>query len=565
MAVSACYGSDDLGLRKSTSRILGSVAFTLIIGLAVACDSGDETQTRASPSPTPTEAPTSTPASTVTPRLSPTATPAPEATRSAEPTSAPAPTLRPEPTATPTPTIEAGVTSGHASEIAGVWQGVNVLPGLGELALTVSISVSDGELNGTIDIPAQNAFGMVLTEVTFEGGGLRFVLDSPLGPAVWEGQVLEDVVEGNFTQAAFQGTFRLHRASDDGVASSGRAVEPPTHSREEVSFQSGNVQLAGDLTIPDAEGPYPAVVLISGSGGQDRDSNIFGFKTFEVLAGHLAEMGVAVLRFDDRGTGGSAGNWLEATLQDRANDVKAAMGLLLDRSDIREDAIGLIGHSEGGLVALIASNQMDDVSYVGLLASPAIPGDDLLRAQQKEILQTSGASQGYAERAGELQEITLRAVRTGQGWDEVEAATRESARAQLEGLPEEVRKGFGDIESYLDGVVLQQMASIRSPWFKSFVEYDPRPDIHALDIPVLALFGDLDTQVPVASNSTQMSEAIDKSSAPSHTLAVVFQANHIFQEAVTGAIEEYWELEPAFHPQFLEFLFDWLAIQTGSP
>ena len=420
-------------------------------------------------------------------------------------------------------------------------------------------------MNGTIDIPAQNAFGMVLTEVTFEGGGLRFVLDSPLGPAVWEGQVLEDVVEGDFTQAAFQGTFRLHRASDDGVASSGQAVEPPTHSREEVSFQSGNVQLAGDLTFPDAEGPYPAVVLISGSGGQDRDSNIFGFKTFEVLAGHLAEMGVAVLRFDDRGTGGSAGNGLEATLQDRANDVKAAMGFLLDRSDIREDAIGLIGHSEGGLVALIASNQMDEVSYVGLLASPAIPGDDLLRAQQKEILQTSGASQDYAERAGELRELTLRAVRTGQGWDEVEAATRESARAQLESLPEEVRKGLGDIESYLDGVVLQQMSSIRSPWFKSFVEYDPRPDIHALDIPVLALFGDLDTQVPVASNSTQMSEAIDRSSAPGHTLAVVFQANHLFQEAVTGAIEEYSELEPAFHPQFLEFLFDWLANQTGSP
>lgn len=453
--------------------------------------------------------------------------------------------------------------SGVASaDLEGRWEGVNSIPGLGEMSFVVTLSSSTEGLRGTVDIPAQGAFGLVLSSVTLESGLLRFVLETPVGLAVWEGEVGDGQVEGDFTQAGFEGTFRLRLAESQKSSSYGNGGDPRFR-REEVVFSNGPIVLAGELTLPEGVGPHPAVVLISGSGLQDRDSNIFGFKIFAALADHLAEHGIASLRFDDRGVGGSTGDTLQATVQDRAGDVEAAVGLLISRDDIDARSIGVVGHSEGGLVALMVANRTDSVAFLVLLAAPALPGGDLLLVQLRTILEMNGAAEEEIEQALAQQRLVLLAAATGQGWDEVEASLQASALEQLEALPQEARESISDEEAYVNAIVTQQMASARSPWFRSLVAYDPGPAIAALSVPVLALYGGLDVQVPADVNSTAFLEVAAESNIPDHTLVTIPAANHAFQEARTGQVTEFAQLKPEFAPEFLESLLTWLADQVS--
>ena len=327
-----------------------------------------------------------------------------------------------------------------------------------------------------------------------------------------------------------------------------------------------------DLTLPPGDGPHPAVILISGSGGHDRDYYFAGFEVFETLSGHIVGQNVAVLRLDDRGAGGSSGFWQEATLHDRAADVLAALALLQARDDIDTERIGLIGHSAGGLVALIAANQGDRVAHIAhlaLLATPAVPGDQLLQARLLQASEVRGAGPEFIELGQAHLELLLQALATGVGWSEVEQSARDFDIIQIETLieafPDESR-GLGlDAEADIEGAILEEMEYYFSPLFASFVEFDPRPYILALDVPVLALFGVLDSEVPVDQNSTAMSKALDESNIPSYTLASIWPANHFFQQAETGDRIEFHLLKPEFAPEFLEFLLEWLAERAASP
>ena len=427
-----------------------------------------------------------------------------------------------------------------------------MVPGLGDLPFSVTFRGSDDGLRATIDI--QGNVGLRLSNVSLESGRVHFELESPLGLATWEGQVRGGVIEGEFIQGGFPATFRLERADDPRAP----AGVDSMYRREVVVFSNGEIVLAGELTFPEGDGPHPAVVLISGSGDQDRDSNLVGFPMFAVLADHLAQVGVASLRFDDRGVGGSTGDGLLATIEDRAGDVEAAVDLLLARDDIDAEGIGLVGHSEGGVVAPLVANRTGSVAFVVLLAAPAVSADEILQAQQRELLDEAGATAEQIEQAQAFQQQVFRAVATGRGWDEVESSIRELVRQQMEALPEDTRNAIPDEDAYLDVIVAQETASLRSAWFASFFDYDPRPAIVALRVPVLALYGEIDTQVPAAANSTAMSDAIAESNIPGYTLATIPAANHLFQQAATGSVNEYAQLEPEFAPEFLEVLTTWL-------
>ena len=433
-----------------------------------------------------------------------------------------------------------------------------MVPGLGDLPFSVTFRASDDGLRATIDI--QGAVGLRLSNVSLESGRVHFELESPLGLATWEGQVRGGAIEGEFLQGGFPATFRLERADDPRAP----AGVDSMYRREVVVFSNGEIVLAGELTFPEGGGPHPAVVLISGSGDQDRDSNLFGFPMFAVLANHLARVGVASLRFDDRGVGGSTGDGLLATIEDRAGDVEAAVDLLVARDDIDAEGIGLVGHSEGGVVAPLVANRTDSVAFVVLLAAPAVSADEILQAQQRELLDEADATAEQIEEARAFQQLVFRAVATGQGWDEVESSIRELVRQQMEALPEDTRNAIPDEDAYLDVIVAQETASLRSAWFASFFDYDPRPAIVALSVPVLALYGELDTQVPAAANATAMSDAIAESNIPGHTLATIPAANHLFQQASTGSVNEYAQLEPEFAPEFLEILTTWLEAGAGT-
>ena len=413
----------------------------------------------------------------------------------------------------------------------------------------MDLTASGDGLRGTIEI--QGVSGLPLSNVTLEAGRLHFELNSPLGLAVWDGEVGDGVIEGEFTQAGMAESFWMQRFEDPGTDGAGASFR-----REEVVFANGDITLAGELTFPEGDGPHPAVVLISGSGEQDRDSDLGGFRLFAVLANHLAEAGVASLRFDDRGVGGSTGENLQATLQDRAGDVEAAIDVLRSRDDIAAGRIGLVGHSEGGIVAPVVANRTS-VAFVALLAAPVVNAEETLRAQQAVLFEDSGTPPDQVEQFRAFQELVFRAVATGRGWDEAEATMRVLAQQIFDEFPEEMRESIPNEVASVDSIVAEQMAPWRSPWFESFFTHDPRPEIVALDVPVLALYGELDTQVEAPANSTAMSEAIAESSIPGYTIATIFSANHLFQEAVTGSISEYPRLKRQFAPDFLEIFLEW--------
>ena len=372
----------------------------------------------------------------------------------------------------------------------------------------------------------------------------------------------EGRIEGEFAQLGNRGTFWLQRpgsepsAPDDDIGSAYRSAE--------VVISSGGFVLSGEVMLPDGDGPHPAVVLINGSGDQDRDATVAGFRMFADLAEHLAEQGVASLRYDDRGVGGSTGAGLLTTLGNRADDVEAALALLQSRHDVDADRVGLIGHSEGGYIAPIVANRADGVDFVILLASPAVPGDELLRVQLPAILTASGASPEVFEREQGLQHLVLEAIATGDGWDGAEAGFRAWAGQLLESMSAQERDSIPDEEVFVDVVVADKMAEAQSPWFRSVVEHDPRPDIVSLDIPLLALFAELDPLVPLDLNAEALLDAIAVSAVPSHELATIAGANHLFQEAVTGSPDEYGDLALAFAPEFLQRLAEWLTDHLKS-
>ena len=544
----------------------------IAVMFALACSGSEPAPVRETATPLPPPTATATPLLTAAATSSPepTATPQPTATPRPAPTATVAPTATPEPTIAPTPTMPASTPTPTAvadgpAVLEGRWEGVNIPPGGIELPFVVTLYVSDDGLQGTMDIPSQGAFGLELSEVAFQSGRLHFELDTAIGLAAWDGELRDEVIEGDLRQAGRRGTFRLIRSEMIAAAAPSQDEEAPPYRLEEVTFANGDIVLTGSLTLPDADGPHPAVVLISGSGAQDRDANLFGFKTFAIIADRLARHGVAVLRFDDRGVGGSGGNVLQATISDRAQDVNAAVELLRSRDDIDPVRIGLIGHSEGGMIAPLVASRRDGVAFVVLLAAPAVAGDAILRAQLVEILKADGATQEQIEQAQAQQDLMLRAVATGEGWDEVEETSRRTARQQIEALPEAQREAIADIDLYIDTIIPEQMQYVQSPWYKSFYEYDPVPALAGLTVPVLALYGELDTQVPVELNATAFSEIVTGAGNPDYTVVTLTEANHLFQEAITGSLSEYAELKPEFIPGFLESILDWILRQTGGP
>ena len=390
----------------------------------------------------PTPAPTAIPAPSPTAKPANTPTPAPPEP-TASPTAAPAPTL---PTAglTPTPVTADAESAAGSAAVHGRWEGMNTI-GPNQLEIIITCQGLDGELICALDVPAQGLSGQELSNVSFEAGRLHFELDLGVSVAVWDGELRGDAIEGEFGQSGLSGMFRLERAS---LAQAPVPEEELPYDEEEIEFHSGDITLAGTLTLPESAGPYPAVVLISGSGGQNRDEEVAGFPVFKVIADHLTRHGIGALRYDDPGVGGSTGDVSKQTIPDRTDNVLAAVGLLLQHAEIDPDRIGLIGHSEGGIVAPLVASRSDDVSFVVLLAGTGVPGDEILRAQLEFLVKDAAAEE--AETARAHQERLFRVLATGEGWDEFEEATRQLLFENIEAAPESERAVITDAEAYVD-------------------------------------------------------------------------------------------------------------------
>jgi len=450
---------------------------------------------------------------------------------------------------------EADLTAGD-----GLWSGALEILGQ-ELGFGVRFHRDLEALRATMDIPAQGAHGLELVNVSATGSRVHFELRAGPGLAVWDGEIAGDVVEGEFTQGGARGVFRMKRGTGTPRPEVEPAAPVPWRS-EEVEFSNGDIRLAGTLTVPEGDGPFPAVALISGSGPQDRDSDLLGFPMFRALADHLTRHGFAVLRYDDRGVGGSLGSVFLATTSDFADDALAAVRRLAAHPEVDADRVGLVGHSEGAVVASLAAARSDSVAFLVLLAGTGVPGAEVIREQGAAIARISGASESDIAASRDLQRRMFEAVIAGEDLMPFRSEVETSIRNGIEALPPAERAAIVDVEEYVDRQASAQMAQIQTPWFRFFLGYDPTGALREVAVPVLALFGERDLQVTPAQNRPPVAEAL--AGNPDATLEVIPGVNHLFQTAGTGSPVEYATLDKRFGPGVLERISGWILERIGS-
>ncbi len=475
--------------------------------------------------------------------------------RATEPAMSSTPT---EPTAAAAGTAS-GVVAADVSSLVGRWEGKLVVAGQG-LQIIVNFAAKDGQISGTIDIPAQGAADIPLHDIRVDAPQVYFEMLEGPRLAVFDGAIMPDgSLSGKFTQSGFEGSFALARPQE-------QATEPLPYREEEVTFGHDGVNLAGTLTLPEGEGPFPAVILLSGSGQQNRDEEIGivpGYKPFRLLADHLTRNRIAVLRYDDRGVGGSTGDLTNATSADFADDAEAALDYLLSRPEIDPAQVGLLGHSEGGMIAAMLAARDPRVAFVVAMAGTAVSGYDTLIKQVERLALASGMSAQDAAAEASVQRAVLD-LAVAQDWPALEAKISAIITEQVKMLPEERKAAMGDLQALVQQQVAAQLQTFQSPWYQHFLTHDPAEDWAQVTVPVLALFGAKDAQVDAEQNRTALEAALRRAGNDDVTVVVLPTANHLFQDAQTGAFEEYAALAPEFVPGFLDTISQWLAARQPS-
>lgn len=331
--------------------------------------------------------------------------------------------------------------------------------------------------------------------------------------------------------------------------------EPFEYNVEEVFFQNtqDSITLAGTFTYPRTGRNFPVAILISGSGPQNRNSEIFGHKSFWVLADYLTNQGIAVLRYDDRGVGESTGNFSKATSVDFAEDVVAAIAYLKSRKEINLNKIGLIGHSEGGIIAPMVASENKNVAFVVSMAGVMLPGSELLLLQKELQLQSMGSSEVFITKEIEFDKGIMKLIN---------ASTSDSLKRNLEKYTSEYFKknpkfasDHGMTETYYKTLIVE---SYSSPWLSNFIKYDPKNALESLECPLFALNGEKDLQVPAKENLEVLEHISTIDSSKNFTLKSYSGLNHLFQECKTGTLMEYGQIEQTLSPQVLQDIAEWI-------
>jgi pimeloyl-ACP methyl ester carboxylesterase len=328
------------------------------------------------------------------------------------------------------------------------------------------------------------------------------------------------------------------------------ATRPRPYSERGVRFDNpaGHNQLAGTLNVPNGKGPFPAVVLVSGTGHNTRDEDVWSHKIFLVLADALSRKGIAVLRYDKRGVGGSTGDYDAATTVDFASDAEAAVTWLKAQPEIDPHHVGVLGHSEGGIIAPAVAAEDESVAFVVMIAGPTIRGDKLFVLQSAMTAKTYGAPDDYIAKRKLFDQALYDAIISAPS----DAVALDRAKAI-------VAKGVADkvIDSNEAGTLPQDDAR---PWERYFLAYDPAPTLAKLKIPVLALNGSLDVQVPAKENLAAAREALKTN--PNAIVIELPGMNHLLQDAKTGSPNEYNDIEETMSPTALKIICDWVSTQT---
>ncbi len=425
-------------------------------------------------------------------------------------------------------------TLGPAGSIEGQWQGQIEIPGQ-PLQVGVTFSETDGSYSGTFDVPTESVTGTPLAEVTFDGSAVGFTIAGIPGDPTFQGTFDGEKIDGSFSQSGQSFALNLTRGEAQAPARPQQPQPPFPYRSEDVTY-AGDVTIAGTLTLPDGDGPFPAVLLVTGSGPQDRDEAIAGHKPFLLIADTLTRAGYAVLRVDDRGVGGTGGVLADATYDDLAGDIAAGLAYLRSRPDIKPDQVGLIGHSEGGSLApYVAQKQQEKPDFVILMAGPAVTGKAVLIEQNKLIMAAAGATEEEIDDQVDFVTRYADLIIAGDF-----AAATDLARQRVTEAG-----GTEDMVPDTANVAMQ-----------SLLAYDPASALQALTVPVLAVYGGLDLQVPAEQSEPVLRQLL--AGHPDATVQTLPNLNHLMQPATTGLPAEYAAIETTIDPSVLDLYVDWL-------
>jgi pimeloyl-ACP methyl ester carboxylesterase len=439
---------------------------------------------------------------------------------------------------------------GGDEKIEGCWEGSLELPAV-EMRIAFKIAKeADGSLQAFLLRPELDSLEIPAERASFEKGDLRIDIGSGAGSYV--GRLTRDglKIEGKYLHPAWGQELVLQRVAELTPLRRPQTPVPPyPYDEEEVAYTNdySDCSLAGTLTIPREQDPCPAALLVSGGGAQDRDGTIMGHRPFHVLADYLTRRGIAVLRVDDRGVGASTGDRSEATSEDYARDALAGVAYLKGYPGIDPEQIGLIGHSEGGIIASLAAAGSRDVAFLVLMASPGLRGD-LYNYQYEESMNRALGRSDDAIAANRVLQERVFAVLLEQG----------DAEARKEKLRRIYRERDADMpEARLEAAIRRMV----SPWFLFLLNHDPGATLREVKCPVLALFGSKDVQVPHEGNREAVEQALASRGGDAYRVLVLDDLNHLFQTAETGVPQEHSRIEETMSPAVLDLIGDWILDQ----
>lgn len=459
------------------------------------------------------------------------------------------------------------VTDEQAAAVVGTWLGTLRFGGT-DLRIVFHVERGEeGGLEATMDSPDQGARGIPVAGVRLEGDSVAF--DVTVAQGRYDGRLSSDAdsIHGTWSQGGMEIPLDLGKVDEVEEPNRPQTPQPPFPYRvEEVRYPNpaAGIELAGTLTLPGGDGPFPAVVLVSGSGAQDRDETIFQHRPFFVLADHLTRRGIAVLRFDDRGVGESGGSFSGATTEDFVADALAGIRYLRGRPEVDEARVGIAGHSEGGLVGPLAATRSDDVAFVVMIAGPGLPGEEILYLQGAALARAAGASEEDVAESRALQERLFRVLREHPDSALAAGHLRRVMEVRMAGMSEEEREEAGLTEEGADAAIEAQVRQLTSAWFRFFLGHDPADVLDDVDVPVLAVIGEKDLQVPPDENLPAIEAALEEGGNPDHTVLELEGLNHLLQHAETGAVTEYGRIEETMAPEAMELIADWIVERFGE-
>lgn len=454
------------------------------------------------------------------------------------------------------------VSTAQTKSIVGNWLGTLEIQSF-KLRVQVKVTQSpDGKLKATFDSLDQGATDLPIETITFEDNTMRFA--APKYNLAYEGKLSADGNEivGEFKQGPAATPLTFKRIDKPPVIGKPQDPQKPyPYAEEEVTYENvaDKVKLAGTLTLPPSKTPVPAVLLITGSGAQDRNETVMGHRPFLVLADHLTRGGIAVLRVDDRGIGGSAAGSSKATSQNYAEDVLAGIAYLKTRKEIDPKKIGLIGHSEGGIIAPIAAVKSPDVAFIVMMAGLGQMGRDVILMQGDLMTKAGGTDPQTTVAIRRVYEHIFDILKTEKDNTIAEKKIRDLVTAEVAAMDDVQKKNFEPVRKQIDA----QMNVYLSEWFRYFLLFDPAPVLEKVKVPVLAIVGEKDLQVPAKENIQLIEAALRKGGNKNYTVLILPGLNHLFQTAKVGLPAEYGTIEETISPAALNTIADWILKTVG--